>query len=347
LNAQDREITEVILGDKRVMETVLNFISESRTRIDACVDKTRPALSKDMEQIRESIVNARRRGVRLRYITEITKDNMYYCKQLLEIVDELRHLDGIIGTFYVSDKEYLVPAIVHEKGKPASQMIYWNIKEIVKQQQYVFETLWEKAISAQQKINEIEKGELPEVIEIIRNPEEIQRLVQKLLRSAEKEILVLYSSVNSFMRNVGNGPLAVEVANRRNVSVTVLTPMDETVKKLSRYFEKQSTNIQIRNIEPSSRSPITVLIVDRKFSLALEVKDDSKPISKEAVGNVTYSTSRSTVQSYVSMFESFMKLTQLYEESQLKLNDTTDELEAMKKYLHEVLEEVDKFKKKR
>ena len=167
------------------------------------------------------------------------------------------------------------------------------------------------------------------------------------MSSAEKEILVLYSSANSFMRNVGNAPLAVEVANRRNVSVTVLTPMDETVKKLSRYFEKQSTNIQIRNIEPSSRSPITVLIVDRKSSLALEVKDDSKPISKEAVGNITYSTSRSTVQSYVSMFESFMKLTQLYEESQLKLNDTTDELEAMKKYLHEVLEEVDKFKKKK
>jgi hypothetical protein len=61
----------------------------------------------------------------------------------------------------------------------------------------------------------------------------------------------------------GRHSIAVEVANRRNVSVTVLTPMDETVKKLSRYFEKQSTNIQIRNIEPSSRSPITVLIVDR------------------------------------------------------------------------------------
>lgn len=40
-----------------------------------------------------------------------------------------------------------------------------------------------------------------------------------------------------------------------------------------------------------------------------------------------------------------MKLTELYEESQSKLNDTTDELEAMKKYLNEVLEEVDKFRK--
>jgi hypothetical protein len=80
--------------------------------------------------------------------------------------------------------------------------------------------------------------------------------------------------------------------------------------------------------------------------LALEVKDHSKSISKEAVGNVTYSTSRSTVQTYVSMFESFMRLTQLYEESQLILDDMTDELEAMKNYLHGVLEEVDKLKKR-
>lgn len=37
-------------------------------------------------------------------------------------------------------------------------------------------------------------------------------------------------------------------------------------------------------------------------------------------------------------------ITKLYEDSQLKLNDKTEELEAMKRYLREVLKEVDKFK---
>lgn len=89
-------------------------------------------------------------GVKLRCITEITTNNIQYCKQLLEIVDELRHLDNIVGTFYVSDNECLVPGIVHEKGKLASQIIYSNVTETVKQQQYIFETLWNKAIPAQQ-----------------------------------------------------------------------------------------------------------------------------------------------------------------------------------------------------
>jgi two-component system sensor histidine kinase VicK len=70
------------------------------------------------------ILNVRTRGVKIRHIAEITKDSVYYCKQLLEVVDELRHLDGIIGAFYVSNEECLVPAIIHEKGKPASQIIY-------------------------------------------------------------------------------------------------------------------------------------------------------------------------------------------------------------------------------
>ena len=142
----------------------------------------------------------------------------------------------------------------------------------------------------------------------------------------------------------GSGQLIVEVANSRNVSVIVLTPMDEGVRKIAKDLEKQSTNIKIRSIEPSSRSTITVLIVDRKSSLVLELKDDSRLVPAEATGNITYSTSQATVLSYVSMFESFMKLTKLYEDSQLKLNNKTDELEAMKRYLHEVLKEVDKFK---
>ena len=107
---------------------------------------------------------------------------------------------------------------------------------------------------------------MPETIEIIRIPTVGQELAFKLIRSAKKEILVILSSVNTFMRQsrAGSGQLIVEIAKSRNVSVTVLTPMDEVVKKIAKDLEKQSANIQIHNIEPSSHSTITVLIVDRR-----------------------------------------------------------------------------------
>jgi two-component system, OmpR family, sensor histidine kinase VicK len=343
------EVTKIIQGDKNVLEVASRFIFNASTRIDACVDQTRPVLGTDVSQIRTLILDSHNRGVRLRCITEITANNVHYCKQLLDIVDELRHLDNIVGTFYVSDKECLVPESIHKKGKPASQIIYWNVNETVKHQQYVFETLWNKAISAQQKINQIEKGELPEVIEIIRNSTELQLLALNLIKSAEKEILVIFSSANAFMRqsDAGSGQLVIEAAKSRNVTVTILTPMNEAVKITAKDLETQSTNIQIRAIEPSSRFNITVLIVDKKISLAIELKDDSKSIPQEAIGASIYSSSKSTVLSYVSMFESFMRLTEMYEQSQSKLSDTTDELETMKKYVKEVLEEMDRFKKLR
>lgn len=343
------EVTKIIRGDKKVLEVASRFISNASTRIDACVDQTRPVLGTDVSQIRTLILDSHNRGVRLRCITEITANNVHYCKQLLDIVDELRHLDNIVGTFYVSDKECLVPESIHKKGKPASQIIYWNVNETVKHQQYVFETLWNKAISAQQKINQIEKGELPEVIEIVHDTNEAQQLALKLVSAAEKEILVIFSSSNAFIRqiNAGSDKLVIKVANPRNLNVVILTPMNEEVKKMAKDLERQSTNIQVIAIEPSSRFNITVLIVDKKISMAIELKDDSKSIPQEAIGASIYSSTKSTVLSYVSMFESFMRLAEMYEESQSKLSDTTDELETMKKYVKEVLEEMDRFKKLR
>ena len=343
------EVTKIIRGDKKVLEVASRFISNASTANRCLVNQTRPVLGTDVSQIRTLILDSHNRGVRLRCITEITANNVHYCKQLLDIVDELRHLDNIVGTFYVSDKECLVPESIHKKGKPASQIIYWNVNETVKHQQYVFETLWNKAISAQQKINQIEKGELPEVIGIVHDTNEAQQLALKLVSAAEKEILVIFSSSNAFIRqiNAGSDKLVIKVANPRNLNVVILTPMNEEVKKMAKDLERQSTNIQVRAIEPSSRFNITVLIVDKKISMAIELKDDSKSIPQEAIGASIYSSTKSTVLSYVSMFESFMRLAEMYEESQSKLSDTTDELETMKKYVKEVLEEMDRFKKLR
>ena len=222
--------------------------------------------------------------------------------------------------------------------------------EIVKGEEKIMETalsFMSRANTRIDAINEIEKGELPEIIEIIRNRNEALQGAFNLIEFAEREILVLFSAVNAFIRQfiIGASERVIRAANSRNLTVTILTPINNTVKKMAEDLENQSTNMQIRRIAPSSRSTITVLIVDKKFSLAVELKDDSRTVIEEAIGTSTYSTGKSTVLSYVSMFESFLRLTESYDESQSKLNDTTDELEVMKKYLNEVLEEIDKFRK--
>jgi hypothetical protein len=36
-----------------------------------------------------------KRGGDIRFITEITKENLHYCKELRKIVTEMRHLEGL------------------------------------------------------------------------------------------------------------------------------------------------------------------------------------------------------------------------------------------------------------
>ena len=56
------------------------------------------------------------------------------------------------------------------------------------------------------------------------------------------------------------------------------------------------------------------MIVDKKYSLAIELKDDKKRTSIEAIGLATYSNSQSTVLSYASIFESLWTQSDLYEQ---------------------------------
>jgi two-component system, OmpR family, sensor histidine kinase VicK len=147
-----------LYGVDNVIDAELEFFANSKKRIDTCMNHTRPSLAVMLEPIKKAFLDAKGRGVKLRYLTEITHDNIAACKELMTIVHELRHLDGIKGNFMVSETEYLAPLILFEKGKIASQIICSNVKEILDQHQYMFDTLWNKAISAQQRIREIDEG---------------------------------------------------------------------------------------------------------------------------------------------------------------------------------------------
>jgi len=61
-----------------------------------------------------ALVNLKNRGVKVRQITEITKENARYCKELVKNIDELRHLDGVKANFAVSETEYVATSTLRE-----------------------------------------------------------------------------------------------------------------------------------------------------------------------------------------------------------------------------------------
>jgi two-component system, OmpR family, sensor histidine kinase VicK len=94
---------------------------------------------------------------------------------------------------------------------------------------------------------------------------------------------------------------------------------------------KAHANIDVRSIERPSDTKATLLVVDRKISLVMELKDDSKQTFDEAIGLSTYSTSKAGVLSFVSIFENFWIQTELYQqvkEANKDLELAIDELKA-------------------
>ena len=66
-------------------------------------------------------------------------------------------MNGVKGGLAVSETEYMATTVL-EEAKPLTQVIFSSVKEVVEQGQYVFDTLWNTAIPAEQKIREIEEG---------------------------------------------------------------------------------------------------------------------------------------------------------------------------------------------
>jgi hypothetical protein len=117
----------------------------------------------------------------MRWISEITKENLPYCKELMRIA-ELRYLDAIKGAFGIHDGvEYRASANLRKGGQLPAELITSNGTKIVQQQQQVFDILWDKPIPSKQRIKEIEQQFKREFIDSIRDLIDIKKFFSLLL----------------------------------------------------------------------------------------------------------------------------------------------------------------------
>jgi two-component system sensor histidine kinase VicK len=476
--------SEILYGVENAVGRGVYFMSNVKQKMDIFFDHHAPSIVVEVREYRDGYIDIRKRGGKIRAFTEITKDNVKHCKELIKIVDELRHLDGVKGGIAINDSEYMATTVLQE-AKPLTQVIYSNVKEVVEQGQYIFDTLWNVAIPAEQKIREIEEGKIIYETRIIENnPDEIVRQIsrlaadstelatcltpggmqysynyffdikknlmdkqkrgehkgiryvtsldkdnlgvvktylesgiqvrhvrnlppmsfgvsdkeiaatiekmeggnrvqsllisneplyqrhfasifeelwgngidaadmikdieegvdfadievipnpragiakaQSIISAARKEVSILVSSANALRRQVQMGGLQLlkNASEQQGAKVRLLVP-DENEndgQRLSTILEEvkiQCPQVNVRTMEKGLHTRITIVLADRKECTIIELRDDTKDISYSAAGLSTYSNSKSTVSSYVSIFETFWKQTELYEK--LKLHD--------------------------
>jgi two-component system sensor histidine kinase VicK len=473
--------SEILYGIDNAVGRGVYFMSNVKKRMDIYFDYRAPSIVVEVQEYRNGYIDIRKRGAKIRAFTEITKDNINYCKELMKLVDELRHLDGVKGGLAVSETEYMATTVL-EEAKPLTQVIFSSVKEVVEQGQYIFDTLWNTAIPAEQKIREIEEGVMPIRTRLLENQDEIIKeikrknnaatnlsictgfggmqmsykylfdsyknvvdtykkkvkegsglrwitnidrssldLVKKFLqagisirhiknmpplsfgvsdkevaltiekmeggkisqnflisnerlyvnhfnslfeelwkdgidalerikgieqgidledievipssakahdkylnivKSASEEILLIFPTTSAFIRQekIGVIQLAEEAAKERNVIVRILVPANSLIEQIiARLIQHYPNHIGVRYIEQMLNAKATILVVDRRESLVIELKDDTKSTFVEAVGLSTYSNTKAGVLSYVAIFENLWIQSDLYE--QLKRHD--------------------------
>ena len=308
------ETTKIYYGEEAAMKILLQAMANVKKEAVICSDANSPIFSMTMEPVKKGYIDFSKRDVSIRQIVEITRGNFQYCKEFMNYV-ELRHMDNVKGNIAVTETEYVATSAL-EGSKPVTQTIYSNVKAFLEQQRYFFENLWSKAVPAEHRIREIEQGIEPQRVEVIYDPGQTLELYQSLIMSAEKEIKLMFPTCNAVTRQDKAGILYLLQEAARKCQIKLLMPNDELV---SNFVPTSNNAIVTRFIEQQEGGKATILIVDNKASLMMELKDDSKKTFHEAIGLSTFSNSKAGVLSYVSMFESLWRQTQLNEE--LKNNE--------------------------
>ncbi|HEY0579274.1 MAG TPA: HAMP domain-containing sensor histidine kinase [Candidatus Nitrosocosmicus sp.] len=322
------EKTVVMYGTENTTKIILEFLSRANKSLDIYADHTWPSVSMEIDVFKRAMQDIKKRGAKSRYIVEITKDNIQYCKELMKI-DDLRHLDGIKGNFAINETEYIASATM-QQSQLLQQVIYSNVKAVLEQHQYLFETLWNKATPAEQKIKEIEEGIDYGNTEVIKIPIRTKELFINLVKNAEKEILLLLPTTNAFLREERIGLISSlnDTSKERSVNVRILTPINDIITKILQDLKiDDKKNFSVEPFEFTSGetnvNTVSILVIDRKESLVIEKKDDSKMDILDAIGLATYSTSKPTVVSYINIFENLSKQVNLY--NQLKIHGKMQE----------------------
>ena len=300
----DTKKIRILDGIQSTTNAILRLLSKSKSGVDICSNYTVLSLAIVDEVLQKALSEAKRRGVKLRCVIEITKENIVYCKELMRRV-ELRHLDGLKGTFILNEREYLsISTATLLEGKTIPQIVHTDIEQIVEQQQHIFDTFWNKTISAQEKIGEIEKEVEPFNIDIIRDRKCAESLFTSEIQHARSEVLIAVSSIRylEYLTEIG---LINSIKQAKSKGVNVMILYSEEKRDGIAAVQVISAITRYAKIKRISGIQGSILLIDN--SKVLTISEDERVDALVAI----YSDSKSLVKNFGSLLDTLWNETEI------------------------------------
>jgi signal transduction histidine kinase len=331
------ERTEIWYGVDNIISRSLEVLSRIQTTYDLCLDSTGVSPILEIEPIKKAYFELKNRAVKIRIITEVTTQNISYCKEIMNIGD-VRHIEGIKGSFVIADRAKYAGIANTNDGKIA-QLISSNVMAFVEQQQYFFEMLWNKAIPAKKRIREIEEGRSPEKLEIIEDTQKSISRALDIMNKTQKELLVLFATPRTFsLALLGEAASIYRKISENGVDIKLLVPRgtvehveeNEQMAKVGQI----SPSINLRFTEVDLNTRITIMISDRSEFMSWELRDDTLDDPYLAGGIATYSNIKSIASSYAIIFDNLWKITEFVENLRIANIKLEGNEKAMKEFIN-------------
>lgn len=228
----------------------------------------------------------------------------------------------------MSSKQCVVTVEKLRKGEMFQNILHNTEPLYISHYQIVFEELWHIGMDARERIRQLQTGATLATTTIIENSVDAKSSFIDMVRNATEEILILFPSLNAIKREVIMGVIELlQKKGTQNVRIRILSPVNEKVKEILLSHNSDNKDLMIqsitsREIRKQSYLISTIVIVDRRVVLATELKDDSKALFEEAIGLCIFSTSKPTIFSYLSIFESLWDQTEMYEQLKIAQQET-------------------------
>jgi two-component system sensor histidine kinase VicK len=296
--------TRVTYREGKVVNETSQLLTNA-DRMDSCGDYKAPSILFEVYKGLSPQLKEREKHIKLRFLTDINKDNIIYCKEIIKFAKEVRHLEGVKANFSISKTEYISIITSNELGQSSSprqsQILYSNVKGIIEQQQYLFDNLWDKSTPADQKIKELEEGVEAEFFEVV-DSKKISQILIDLAKSVKYEMLLLLPNDRAMLRvsRLGVIDYLVEASKKNGVTIKIICPLSEVNSPITKRITDNAPDIQILN---GNNSQHGIYIVDREKFLRVELVKPEAESFREAIGFAIYSNNERSADLYRWMFE--------------------------------------------
>ena len=292
------ETTEILQGAEDTTRAVVLFFTNANT-VNACADSSAPSVAMEVEPIRECYEDLKRRNSKVRWITEITKDNLSYCRALMQYA-EVRHLDGIKGNFGVSNRAYIATAIIN-KAQPVPELIYSSARSVIEQNKYVFDTLWSKAVVAEDRIREIEEGIVRVETRAVKDPVEISQDTIGLVRRSKQYSVCSVSEGLLYAYNHCFDAFKVTLDRHRSgkhAGIRWVTNIDNNQDSKLLEAVKTFTKLGMQIRHAKSIPPMSFGISEKEIGITVESRR-AGPLNASAI----FSSEPAFVEQFAAIFE--------------------------------------------